>query len=1089
MTNIPPLGLSGEPNQEVFGGPMMLFRLQATMACLLLSVSTLLAQVSTGSIAGQVTDQSRAVIPSVTVTLINEGTSAERQANTDASGNYVFPLVAAGKYRLRATAQGFKSYEVTALEVQVGQQITENLQLEVGDTATKLEVVAVAPVLDQRGAEVGQVIGQNEVVSLPLNGRNFLDLARLVPGVAQLPGSTQSNGLAINGQRANQIGFFFDGVDTRTETSGKPAFSPSIEAIQEFRIQQNDFTAEFGRSPAAINLTLRSGTNEFHGTVFEFLRNNKLDARSFFSRQVDPLRRNQFGGVVSGPILRNKTFFMGNFEGLRTRRANTLYQTLPTAQQREGNFAGGPQIFDPQTYNPATNSRTAFPGNIIPKNRFGVMGNAALKYYPEPNSPGSPAFNNVTSASTQSDGDQFHGRVDHMFSSRDILFGRYSFSRTKSVTPAGLPLTGGLSDGKANSITVQESHTISPTKVNQFRLAWTYFKDYGGFPLADRNLAAEEFGMINLTPSSNAYGLPQLNVAGLTTIGANAFQPSGPRENLFSLANDLSWIAGRHSLKFGFDGRLYRPAALVQQTPNAILTFENRFTNQPGVAGTGNAVADLVLGLPYTGRATQFAESNGWVSLKYFYYGFYVQDEIRISSKFTANLGLRYEYQTPFNERYGDLAVFDIVNARFLKLKENLDRLHEPDRNNFAPRLGFAYSVNPKTVIRFGAGLFYGQPRGSEFSSFQLSPPFVIDSTLTSNPNVPDLVGRLFPRPQVRDASGKILLSANTNVFSLDPGFRTNYTYQWNFGIQRELFNGVLLETAYVGNSAHKLTGRSLPNQAFLDADLSRPTPVINRRPNPNIGDVSYVSSIDNSNYHALNVKLNKRFTGGFSLLGAYTYSKAMGIGGALFGDQSRQQDGRNRRAEFAALEFNQTQRLTMAWIYELPFGKGKRLAAGLPGVGEKLVAGWSLQGAYTAHTGFPLTPASTVSSNVGRQDVNRANRLCDGNLSGGARTIDRWFDTSCFVNHPFGAFGTSGNGVIFGPGVNNFDFTIMKNTTLAARGREPLTLQFRAEFFNGFNHASFGDPNMNAGTAQFGLIRSTRINGREIQLAMKLLF
>jgi hypothetical protein len=760
---------------------MLLRQVSQWALCLAALDALCFAQVSTGSIAGQITDQSRAAIPDASVTLISDGTGAERTAATNSSGNYVFPLVPPGRYRLRVGAKGFKTSEVTSLEVQVAQQITENLALEVGETSTKLEIVAVAPVLEQRTAEVGQVIGRNEVVGLPLNGRNFLELARLVPGVTQLPGTSQSNGLAINGQRANQIGFFFDGVDTRTETSGKPAFSPSIEAIQEFKIQQNDFAAEFGRNPSAINLTLRPGTNQLHGTVFEFIRNNRLDSRAFFARQRDPLRRNQFGAVLSGPILRKKTFFMANFEGLRTRRANTLYQNLPSAAQRDGNFAGGPAIFDPQTYVTSSNARQPFSGNVIPKSRFGVMGNAALEYYPTPNSPGSGAFNNVTSASTLSDGDQFHGRIDHTIGSRDSLFGRYSFSRSRSLSPTGLPLTGGFSKGKANSITIQETRTISPTQVNQIRLAWTYFKDFGGFPLADRNLAAEKFGMLNLTPSANAYGLPQINVAGLTTIGANAFQPSGPRENLFSLADDLNWIRGKHSLKFGFDGRLYRPAALVQQTPNAILTWENRFTVQPGVAGTGSAVADLVLGLPYTGRATQFAESNGWVSLSYYYYGFYVQDEIRITPKFTANLGIRYEYQNPYNERYGDLAIFDMNGSRFLKLEENIDRLHEPDRNNFAPRIGFAYSITPKTVVRFGAGIFYGQPRGSEFSSFQLSPPFLIDSTLTSNPTVPDLFGRLFPRPQVRDSSGRILLSANTNVFSLDPSFRTNYTYQPTF--------------------------------------------------------------------------------------------------------------------------------------------------------------------------------------------------------------------------------------------------------------------------------------------------------------------
>jgi len=340
----------------------------------------------------------------------------------------------------------------------------------------------------------------------------------------------------------------------------------------------------------------------------------------------------------------------------------------------------------------------------------------------------------------------------------------------------------------------------------------------------------------------------------------------------------FSWISGKHSIRFGFDGRYYRPAGLVQQTPNSILTFENRFTNQPGAANTGNPVAELMLGIPYTGRATQFAESNGWVSLKYYYYGFYLQDEIRLLPKLTLNIGLRYEYQTPYYERFGDLAIFDPVKGQFYKLDEDIPRLHDPDGNNFAPRVGLAWSVNSKTVIRAGSGVFYGQPRGSEFSSFQLSPPFVIDSTLTSNPNVPELIGRLFPRTQVRDpATGKILLSPNTNVLSLDPKFRTNYTFQWNFGIQRELAAGWLLDTSYVGNSAQKLTGRDLVNQAYVDADPLRPTPVNNRRPNPNIGDVSMVKSLDPSNYHALNVKLNKRFSRGFSVLGGLHVLKSNG--------------------------------------------------------------------------------------------------------------------------------------------------------------------------------------------------------------------
>ena len=298
------------------------------------------AQVASGSIGGLITDPSRGAVPQAKITLVNQGTGVERVTQSDGTGNYQFPLVAPGFYRLRAESRGFTSTEVEALEIQVAQQVKQDFRLAVGDAATKLEVTATTAVLDARSAEVGQVIGTREVVELPLNGRNYFDLAKLAPGVTELGTTSQSNGLSINGQRSNQISFFFDGVDTRTETSGRPAFTPSIEAIQEFKVQENSFAAEYGRNPSAINLTLRSGTNGFHGSVFEFLRNNQLDARSFFSPKVDPLRRNQFGAVVSGPIRRNKTFFMGNYEGLRTRRANTLFLTVPTNAQRDGNFCG-----------------------------------------------------------------------------------------------------------------------------------------------------------------------------------------------------------------------------------------------------------------------------------------------------------------------------------------------------------------------------------------------------------------------------------------------------------------------------------------------------------------------------------------------------------------------------------------------------------------------------------------------------------------------------------------------------------------------------------------------------------------------------
>lgn len=1069
--------------------PFFRFAQAAAAFAVLLSLcaGNLAAQVSQGSIAGTVTDQSGAVLPGATVTVENEETGIQQTRVTDDSGNYLFPSVPPGIYTVRAEAPGFKTYSASGLQVQVAQRVTHDIRTELGEVTTQIEVLAETPVLEKRNAEVGQVISQQEVVNLPLNGRDFVDLAKLTTGVTTFAGGFQSTGISVNGLRGNQVAFFFDGVDTRTERSGKPAFKPSIDAIQEFRIQQNSFSAEFGRTPAAINLSLKSGGNSFHGALFEFLRNDELDARSFFDPTVDILRRNQFGGVISGPIVRNKTFFMFNYEGLRTRRSRTNFNNVPTNAQRQGNFSADNPIFDPMTLDPESGTRAPFPNNMIPQSRFGQIGQAALNFFPEPNLSGVQGFNQVSGASTLDDQDQTHVRIDHQISSRDTLFGRWSYARTDGETPTGLPLTGSLNSVDTHNVLLQETHTFSPNMINQLRLAWVRFDVFEGFPVADRNIAVDDFGLQNLNPPSTSFGLPRLQVAGLTNIGAGPFQPRGSEENIYTLANDVDFISGKHNIKFGGEVRYFRPALDILATPNGILDFQTQFTNQPNVDNTGSPVADLALGFPFRGRGTQLVESNGLVSLKYWFFGGYVQDEIKVSQKLTVNLGVRYEFQTPFKERFDDVFFFDYVNGRFQQPGVDIDDLNQSDGNNFAPRAGIAYSLTPKTVIRAGGGVFYGLPRAREFPAFHLSPPFTVDATLFADPLVPDLPGRLFPQARVRDPqTGDVLLTPDTNVFSLDHHFRTNYTYQWNFNIQQELAQGWLLEVGYVGNSAHKLTGRDLVNQAFLDPDpANNPTPVNSRRPNPNIGDVSMVKSLDNSNYHSLNVKLNKRFAKGFSVLGAYTWSKTMGIGGAIAGDQSRAQNARDRDAEIAPLEFNQEHRLTLSWIYELPFGRGKPVASNASGTLNALIGGWSFQGIWTAHTGFPLTPSSTVSSNVGRQDVNRPDRICDGQLDG--ETLTRYFDTSCFVNHPFGEFGNSGNGVITGPGVNNFDLTFMKDIALPTE--KPMRLQFRAEFFNAFNQASFDDPGLAVGTPQFGVVRDTRIDGREIQFGLKLIF
>lgn len=1030
-------------------------------------------QGSQGQINGRVTDSSGAPVAGAPVQLVNIATAQRKDALTNSEGYYSFPALQPNVYRVSVMMQGFKTVE-TRLTLDVNQTLANDVALEVGAIDTKIEVEARAPLVQSETSSTGQLITGQQILQMPLNGRNVFSLSLLVPGASENPGAQSI--FSINGARGNQTSILLDGIDARLFQNGKPAITPSVDAVQEFKIQQNTNSAAYGDGLAIINAAIRSGSNGFHGNVYEFLRNNVLDAKPYFSKTVPILKRNQFGFTAGGPIWKDHTFFFGNYEGLRVRQAVTLYALVPTPAQLAGNFAGSAQLYDPFVL--SGGARTPYVNNQIPATELSKIGKAAAALYPTPNLTGVAGYNYAASSALPDNANQYNIRLDHQIGKNDSTYGRFSNS-TELIQNYNFPLpySGTINSYKGTQALVHETHIFSPNLLNDFAAGWTYGLFSLQLILADHDVATQDFGLANLKIPGFEQGAPILSVQGYSSMGSPINVPSGGYENNYQMDDDVTYTHGKHTLRGGVELRQYRPAQYDPATPNGNLSFDGRFTGTDS-AHVGNPVADLVLGIPYTATVTQLVTSNGLVVLRWTQFQGYAQDDWKITPKLTLNLGMRYVYNQPFREVHNQANVWSQGCNCFLTPGPGIDGLIAPDRNNFAPRLGAAYSLTPRTVVRGGGGIYYGFIRGAELSSgYGLNPPFLASTTVNSASTTPTLSGGIFP---VASPS----VTPNSNIFSISHNLPDNYTYQYNLTVQRQLTSTLALQMAYVGSSSHKLIGRDLINQARVDADPTHPTSIASRRPFAGAADISITKMIDQANYNALQITAEKRPSHGVSLLTAYTYSKAMGIAEA--GDQSAiGNEYVPRHRYYGPTVYSQPHRLTISPTVELPFGRGHDFLANTPGIVDKLIGGWSGNGILTFFKGEFISPTSNISANVGRVDRNFPN--CTGNPNTGTniRTLQRWFDTTKVVSQPFGTFGNCATGIIEVPGDNNVDLSAVKNTVFHERYRA----EFRAEFFNAFNHPSFGQPNTTVGSPSFGVITSTRTNSRQIQFGLKLYY
>ncbi len=1085
---------------------------------------------ATAQLTGTITDRSGALVADAEVTLTGVGTGVERKARSNETGGYTIPFLAPGDYRLVVQKQGFRQASREGVRLEVNQVARLDFSLDVGQVTETVEVTGAAPLLESDTSAIGQVIETKAIVDLPLNGRNFVQLAILSPGVTGVGfgarGTIMSgrrpddlrpaSELFANGNREGSNNFLMDGIDNNERLTLAIVLRPSVEAVREFKIQTNMFGADQGRNAGAtINVITKSGTNEWHGSLYEFMRNDRLDARGYFapSGQAKPaLRQNQFGGSFGGRIIRDNLFFFSNYEGFRARRERSFVNTVPLAEVRRGDFTAVRDIFDPSTTmaQAGTSSgfvRSPFPGRMIPSNRFDSVTSRLIQAYPLPQRAG--LVNNHTSVRKEKQKwDQGDLRVDWNWNERNTVFARYSRQDTittrpstfepATVTGLSTPLGLGNEDTfagdsvlKAHHAVLNWVHTYTPTflmegKIGFNRFDLTYLQE--GATTGAR--LGEQLGVRGSNQGPQSDGIPIFSPAGFSGIGQTRSLPIFRIENAIHPSVNFTNLRGKHTVKFGLEARRRQVTQYQTNRGNGRFNFARTFTDNPNqTANTGDAMAGFLLG---TASTIEQDFTLVFPGMRVAEWGSYIHDDWKVNDKLTINAGLRYEYDTRVTEVANRQANFDVVTGKIFIAGFNTDPETgiKRDLNNFAPRFGFAYRIRPGTVLRGGYGIFYN-PAGSESVLMRRH------RMLPFGPiNAVD-INQFNPRPQrVQDGLAPIpnldfnVVANNPEggMLSVTPDFKSGYSQQFNFQLQQQLPRDLVFKAGYVGNLGRRLDTSYDFNQPEPGAGAPGP-----RRPlfgiAPRVVGATFNVSDGLSNYNSLQASVERRFAGGLGFLTAYTWSHSIDNVANAFGGADNgplPQDRRCRFCDRASSGFDNRHRFVQSMNYELPFGKGRRWSTG-SGVADMIAGGWDTNLIMTLQTGLPFTP--TLATSVSNAGGSRPDRLLHGKLDNPDRA--RWFDTSFNVpGAVWGVprqftFGNGGRNILYGPGRVNFDWSLFKQFAFSERKR----LQFRAEFFNLFNTPQFDLPNGSIGSPNAGIISATIGNSREVQFGLRLAF
>jgi hypothetical protein len=1026
-----------------------------------------------GRIVGVVTDSSDAFVPNVAVTVVNEGTGAQRRLVTDSSGIYIAVELPVGYYTVRFEAPGLGRSERRGVKVDVGGETRADVSMSVAVMEQSVEVKATAPAMQQDSSALVEVVDTRQVQELPLNGRDFRKLAFLVPGAAprSLRGSLGS--FTVNGQREKSNIFLIDGVDNNDPFRGQPSFNQGgvggaqatllpIDALAEFSIQSQG-SAEYGRSSGAVvNTVIKSGTNQLHGTLYEFLRNDKLNARNFFETlpgaTKGPFKNSNFGGTAGGPIQQNRTFFFAAFEGERGRPSSSLAVSVP----------GAADIASAR----AANAAAGRPENPLSTRILGL--------FPQENIPGAKA-NYAYSVPNIIDSSNFLVKIDHRFSDRFNLSGRYVFGDGNQTFPLNsgqgsqLPSYQTAVPTRVQLGGLDISQVLTPRLIHDTRLSFTRFAQV--FSPLDAAFDPASIGLITGAKG----GLPTIVVGGFESLGAPTNEPRGRVSQAYQVVDTLVWIRGSHTLKAGVDYRRPLVRSYNDQFSRGRLTFNNLADLLAGVAApSGTSIA--------RGATRRDTYTNN--------FGTFLQDDWKVNKRLTLNLGLRHEYTGPLSEKSDMISNF-LPDAGLIRVGQGLNSLYERDWNNLAPRIGFAFDPRGtgKTVLRGAYGLYYDSPT----QDFFLAQSFP-NGNVGTNP-VPGL-GTFtvnFTRPVPFGPGVNIFGDASQpappfTVFGVDQHMRTPYVQSYNFNVQQSILEGTVLQVGYAGSKGTKL---------FRLRDINQATPgavetLQQRRPfntlYPQFAGIYQLEASANANYNALQVVVRRRLSHGLTLLASHVWSHSIDDASNGFcsctAGVSLPQNSFDTRAEKAASGFDQRQRFTVNAVYDLDVFT--HLLNKWP---RRLTAGWQLSGIYTLGSGLPITPFWNGASPSGSGESSNDRPNVVGNANNGPKRPDAWFHTAAFVAAPAGTFGNAGRNTVIGPRTNSADISLVKSTRI----REGVNLQFRSDFFNIFNHPNFALPNVTVNSSGFGTIASTpdvaNVNPlgdggpRLLQLALKLVF
>jgi hypothetical protein len=1065
----------------------------------LLTVPSVSAQVDSGTITGTVTDASGSVIEDASIRVVNAGDGATATLKTNREGIYTASPLRVGIYRISAEFPGFQSFERDNVELRVQDRLAINFALKVGASETSIEVTSEAPPLETETSSLGHVVEHQTIEGLPLNGRNAIQLATLAPGTSPSQRTQERNTFISNGQRSIQNSYLLDGADNKNKIVGfdnstAQSIEPIVDAIEEFKVQTSTFSAEFGQSAGAVvNATIRSGTNRFHGSVFEFLRNSALDTTPYFqpAGMARPVfQQNQYGATFGGPVWKSHTYFFFAWQSSRIADSAPQLATVPTLAQKSGQFSG--PTFDPATTaaSGSTYTRTQFLNNQIAPSRFDPVAAKILALYPDPNQTG--PFNFISNQKERVNNDQYIARIDHRFSEKDSVFAHYIQSLGTNTLPATLPApasNASIVHPEAHSFVASETHIATATIVNEVRIGYQETRERQNI---DSLRLFDQYGIKGAPNLASVTGLPTFAVSGLTTIGSTGpgtlLTPATGSGNLpidkqgrtIQFSENLSWQRGRHSFRFGFDAQQVTLFASSTLNARPAYSFSGAYTQDPQHrTTTGNSFADFLLG--YTSSSTVSTVSIS-ESRQHIYQGF-VQDDWKLSQRLTINAGLRYEVPLPFYEtsnHYSNLILEDgplygkLLDASGAAAAGYRSSFSDPNVRNLAPRLGFAYQLTPATVLRSAFGIFYGRDENVPVARRPTNnPPYFIQTSYTSdqiNPGI--LLQQGFPSDAIDPAHVK-----TPAVNAYPRNFPAPYVEQWSFSVQRQLPEAMVAQVSYVGSGTHRL---------YYPLQIDQPRPgagnVQTRRPLPQYSAVYQYAPFIASSYNSLQGQVERRFNRGLYLLAAYTWSHSIDNGSSQVDSTPAPQDALNLATERGDSNFDVRNRFVFSSVYDLPVGHGHALG-GSSRIANAVAGGWTAKAIFSAQGGLPFTPIEAVDqSNTGT--TARPNRIAKGSLETG-RSISRWFDTSAFPTPSQYTFGNSGRDILRGPGFHNLDLALSRRVSI----RELATAELRAEAFNVLNTPQFSLPNATLGQTTTSAISSVVNPQRQIQLALRISF